>query len=79
VVETTAGGLVATLGYLAIYQNEQDTAYAEIERVVGHGRDPVQITFVLLASLLKCFPGVRGCPKVNPSFGLLPRSPTTTP
>ena len=40
-VETSGHTLAATLGFLGIYQEEQEAIYEQIMEVVGDGRDPV--------------------------------------
>ncbi|KAJ7491712.1 cytochrome P450 [Mycena galericulata] len=53
--ETTACAIVATLGFLAIYQEEQATAYAEIMDNIPSNRDPVLDDLSKLPHLLACF------------------------
>lgn len=40
-IETTGHTLAATLGFLGIYQEEQDIVYEQIMDVIGNDRDPV--------------------------------------
>ena len=40
-VETSGHTRAATLGFLGIYQEEQEAIYEQIMEVVGDGRDPV--------------------------------------
>jgi len=34
-IETTANGMIATLSYLAIHQNEQEKAYMDVKSQLG--------------------------------------------
>lgn len=45
--ETTGHTLAAVLGFLGIYQEEQDDVYEQILSVVGNNRDPVRIKSIL--------------------------------
>ncbi|CAL1711138.1 unnamed protein product [Somion occarium] len=53
--ETTAHVLSATLGYLAIYQEEQDKAVAEILKHVPKDKDPTLDDLSNLVHVLACF------------------------
>jgi hypothetical protein len=48
--ETTAVTLVATLAFLASYQDIQEDVFQQIIDVVGHDREPVSI---LLPSIVR--------------------------
>ena len=50
--ETTGHTLAATLGFLGIYQEEQDTVYEQIVSVIGDGRDPVRYLVPLIGGAL---------------------------
>ena len=41
-VETSGHTLAATLGFLGIYQEEQEEVYQQIHEVLGNDRDPVR-------------------------------------
>ncbi|KAF7339420.1 Leukotriene-B4 omega-hydroxylase 3 [Mycena sanguinolenta] len=53
--ETTASTITATLGYLAIYEEEQEKAYEEIIKAVPLSADPTLDDFQNLPQLLACF------------------------
>ncbi|GJJ06948.1 hypothetical protein Clacol_001144 [Clathrus columnatus] len=53
--ETTACGLNATLGFLAIYQEEQEKAYREILDTIPAGEDPTIENITKLRHVLACF------------------------
>ncbi|KAJ7075508.1 cytochrome P450 [Mycena belliarum] len=53
--ETTACAIVATLGFLAIHQEHQATAYAEIMASIPAGRDPVLDDLSKLQHLMACY------------------------
>ncbi|KAJ6517309.1 cytochrome P450 [Mycena vitilis] len=53
--ETTGCALVATLGFLAIHQDLQEAAYAEIMANIPSDRDPVLEDLSKLPHLLACF------------------------
>ncbi|KAJ6447909.1 cytochrome P450 [Mycena vitilis] len=53
--ETTASVLTATLGYLALYDEEQETAYAEIMKEIPPSDEPTLDTLQKLPNLLACF------------------------
>ncbi|KAJ7768297.1 cytochrome P450 [Mycena metata] len=53
--ETTASVITATLGYLAIYEDEQEKAYAEIIKVIPERQDPTMDVLQNLPHLLACF------------------------
>ena len=42
IIETTGHTLAGTLGYLGLYEEEQDIVYDQIMEVVGTERDPVR-------------------------------------
>ncbi|KAJ6504353.1 cytochrome P450, partial [Mycena vitilis] len=53
--ESTACGLAATLGFLAIHQDEQQKAYDEIVETIPTTREPVLEDLSKLPHLLACF------------------------
>ncbi|KAJ7633368.1 cytochrome P450 [Mycena polygramma] len=53
--ESTACGLAATLGFLAIHQDEQQKAYEEILQTIPATRDPILDDLSKLPHLLACF------------------------
>ncbi|KAJ7434462.1 cytochrome P450 [Mycena latifolia] len=53
--ESTACGLAATLGFLAIHQDEQEAAYREIISQIPASRDPTLDDLSKLPHLLACF------------------------
>ncbi|KAJ7176649.1 cytochrome P450 [Mycena filopes] len=53
--ETTASVITATLGYLALYEEEQEKAYAEIIGTIPDGQDPTMDDLQKLPHLLACF------------------------
>ncbi|KAJ7678182.1 cytochrome P450 [Mycena polygramma] len=53
--ETTASVLTATLGYLALYEEEQDKAYAEIMKEIPPSDEPTLDSLQRLPHLLACF------------------------
>lgn len=48
--ETTAHTLAATLGFLGLYEEIQEEVLEQIISVVGYDRDPVCLSFIMLAS-----------------------------
>ena len=50
--ETTGHTLAATLGFLGIYQEEQDVVYEQIVSVIEDGRDPVRYFIILTGGAL---------------------------
>ncbi|KAG6902663.1 hypothetical protein C0995_013355 [Termitomyces sp. Mi166 len=53
--ETTANGIIATLGYLAIHQDDQEKAYAEIQSRLGPDNQLDSLDTSQLPYLLACF------------------------
>ncbi|KAJ7765939.1 cytochrome P450 [Mycena maculata] len=53
--ETTAAALATTMGFLAIHQQEQETAYSEIVNTIPPTRDPAPNDFSKMPHLLACF------------------------
>ncbi|KZT20304.1 cytochrome P450 [Neolentinus lepideus HHB14362 ss-1] len=53
--ETTANALAATLGLLAVYQEEQDKVVEHIRHVLGPDRQPTLDDFEALDKVLACF------------------------
>ena len=54
-LETTGATLAATLGYLGLYQEEQDIVYEQIMDVVGDVREPVFEDYPALYKVLAAF------------------------
>ncbi|KAJ7472303.1 cytochrome P450 [Mycena galericulata] len=53
--DTTAAVISATLGFLAIHEEEQEKAYQEIIKVISRDRDPTLDALQNLPYLLACF------------------------
>ncbi|KAJ7429468.1 cytochrome P450, partial [Mycena galericulata] len=53
--ETTATTLAATVGFLAIHQEHQETVYREIINTITSARDPLLNDFSNMPHLLACF------------------------
>ncbi|CAL1711142.1 unnamed protein product [Somion occarium] len=67
--ETTARALAATVGYLAIHQDEQQRVLDEIQHILPDDRDPTLFDLEKLNHLLYCFyEGLRLHPP-GPGFG----------
>ncbi|KAI0319906.1 cytochrome P450 [Amylostereum chailletii] len=71
--ETTASGLMATLGYLSIYKNEQQKAFEEIDKVYTASSPDAPIDFAELPHTLHCFLEAQ---RLCPSALMLPREMT---
>ncbi|KAJ7837556.1 cytochrome P450 [Mycena olivaceomarginata] len=54
-LETTASAVTATIGYLAIYEEEQEKAYEEISKALPRSADPTLDDLQNLHHLLACF------------------------
>ncbi|EJD08594.1 cytochrome P450 [Fomitiporia mediterranea MF3/22] len=53
--ETTGHTLAATLGFLGIYQEEQDAVYEQIMNAIGYDRDPTFEDYPALYKVLSAF------------------------
>ncbi|KAJ7750460.1 cytochrome P450 [Mycena maculata] len=53
--DTTAAVISATLGFLAIHEEEQEKAYAEIMKIIPPGKNPTLDDLQKLPFLLACF------------------------
>ncbi|THH31054.1 hypothetical protein EUX98_g3138 [Antrodiella citrinella] len=70
--ETTAHSLCFSFGLLALYQDEQDRAYQEIQKALPGGRDPTMqdipaLSFIegIMNETLRMYPPVVSVPKIS--------------
>ncbi|KAI0311118.1 cytochrome P450, partial [Amylostereum chailletii] len=71
--ETTASGLVTTLAYLSVYQDEQEKAYQEIERAWMTQDADVRVDETELGHTLRCFYEAQ---RLCPTAYIIPREMT---